>query len=337
MKPLVSILVPAYNAEPYLGRTLECLLQQTWPNTEIIVVNDGSKDRTLEVARSFESRGVRVYTQDNQGQAAAFNTAYARCQGQYITFFDADDLVDPQKTERQMEEFLRAGTDDFMCTCEWARFYEEPEEAVFKHQPLWKDMDPRDWLVQSWETNDMMHGATWLIPRAVVEKAGLWDARTSLINDHDFFCRVMLQCRVIKFVPGVRTFYRSAVPGNLSGQKSRKAWESASYVLHKTTDILLAVENSERTRHACATKLQRFVYELYPEHPDLQEAAEKRVRELGGSNVEPTGGRLFHLTRRVMGWKMAKRLMNRAYRMGYLKKKIEAQRAAAAARTGNKV
>ena len=73
MKPLVSILIPAYNAEEYIGETLESAVAQTYPHREIIVVNDGSRDRTLEIARSFEPRGVTVVTQQNQGAAAARN------------------------------------------------------------------------------------------------------------------------------------------------------------------------------------------------------------------------------------------------------------------------
>jgi len=335
MAPLVSILVPAYNAEPYLAQTLESLLAQTWADKEIIVVNDGSKDRTLEIARSFEPRGVKVISQENKGQSAAFNVAFRHSKGEYISFFDADDLMDPQKIEKQMELFAREGTDDFMATCEWARFYDDPREAVFKYQPLWRDLKPVDWLVMAWESHDMMHGATWLIPRAIVEKSGLWDEKTSLINDHDFFCRVMLCCREIKFVPGVRTYYRTAVAGNLSGQKSRKAWESATYVLLKSTDCLLAVEDSPRTRRACAVKLQRHVYEIYPEHPDLMEQAQRRCNELGGAKVEPPGGRFFHLARRFVGWKMAKRLQTRAYALGYLRRGIEKNKAAARERAAS--
>jgi glycosyltransferase involved in cell wall biosynthesis len=70
MKPLVSILIPAYNAQEWLATSLRSALAQTWPCKEIIVVNDGSKDQTLQIARQFESKGVRVVTQENQGAAA---------------------------------------------------------------------------------------------------------------------------------------------------------------------------------------------------------------------------------------------------------------------------
>ena len=76
MRPLVSILIPAYNSEEWLAQTLRSAMAQTWDRKEIIVVDDGSKDGTLAVARSFESDIVKVFTQPNQGASAARNNAF---------------------------------------------------------------------------------------------------------------------------------------------------------------------------------------------------------------------------------------------------------------------
>ncbi|MGA9672632.1 MAG: glycosyltransferase, partial [Terracidiphilus sp.] len=76
MKPLVSILIPAYNAEKWISDTLRSALAQTYPHREIIVVDDGSKDGTLSVVQQFETDGIRVVSQANQGAAATRNAAY---------------------------------------------------------------------------------------------------------------------------------------------------------------------------------------------------------------------------------------------------------------------
>ncbi len=93
MKPLVSILIPAYNAEQWLGDTLKSALAQTWERKEIVIVDDGSTDGTLALARQFESDVVRVFTQKNQGAAATRNSAFAFSKGDYIQWLDADDLL----------------------------------------------------------------------------------------------------------------------------------------------------------------------------------------------------------------------------------------------------
>src|SRR5689334_6006096 len=103
MKSLVSILIPAYNAEAFLGQTLESALAQTWPRKEIIVVDDGSNDGTLAVAQEFARRGVRVVSNKSRLSAsAARNKAFSLCQGDYIQWLDADDLLAPDKIEKQM-------------------------------------------------------------------------------------------------------------------------------------------------------------------------------------------------------------------------------------------
>src|SRR5215472_9763397 len=102
MKPLVSILIPAYNAEKTIGETLRSALAQSWRNKEIIVVNDGSRDRTLEAAQGFASKELAVFSVENQGAAAARNHAFRLSQGDYVQYLDADDLLAPDKIERQL-------------------------------------------------------------------------------------------------------------------------------------------------------------------------------------------------------------------------------------------
>ena len=139
MKPLVSILIPAYNVEQWIAETLESALAQTWQNKEIIVVNDGSKDNTLAVVKRFESAIVKVINQENQGQSAAENRALKEAQGNFIAYLDADDLLAPDKIERQVH-FLGSENSEFVAAGEWARFYKSPEEALFIPQPLWADL-----------------------------------------------------------------------------------------------------------------------------------------------------------------------------------------------------
>jgi glycosyltransferase involved in cell wall biosynthesis len=105
---LVSILVPSYNSEPFLQECLESALAQTYPRVEVIVVDDGSTDSSLSIAKKFESRGVRVIHQNNAGQASALNTAFDASRGHYIQYMDADDVLDPQKIEIQVAKLDKA-------------------------------------------------------------------------------------------------------------------------------------------------------------------------------------------------------------------------------------
>ena len=321
INPLVSILIPCYNSEQWLAGTIESALAQTWKNIEIIIVDDGSTDNSLAVAKRFNSPVVKVISQENQGQSAAENRAFAESQGDFIEYLDADDLLAPDKIERQIK-LLGDSDSPFVTSCEWSRFYKSPQEAMFISQPLWKDFDPVDWLVCAWEGHYMMHGATWLIPRKIAEKAGGWDERLSLINDFDYFSRILLASEGVKFCQGAKTYYRSGNAGSLSGSQSTKARQSEFLALSLGTNNLLARENSPRTRHACATVFQRFIYGVYPDVPELSQQAAAKVKDLGGSNLQPTGGPIFKLFSRFLGWEKAKQLQRVIYQYGYDKAAI---------------
>src|SRR5690349_8578340 len=146
--PLVSILIPAYNAEQWIGETLESALQQTWPNTEIIVVDDGSTDGTLQAARQFTARGVKVSTQPNSGAAAARNKAFELSKGEYIQWLDADDLLSSQKIAAQMEIAQRAQDKRLLLSSGWGEFMYRPAKAEFIPSPLWEDLSPVEWVLR---------------------------------------------------------------------------------------------------------------------------------------------------------------------------------------------
>lgn len=306
MKPLVSILVAAYNAEPWIAETLASALNQTWQNIEVIVVDDGSTDHTLEIAQQFASAHLKVIHQENQGQSAAENRAVQEAQGDFIQYLDADDLLAPDKIEHQIR-LLNESAPDLVAAGGWARFCELPQEARFIPEPVWADMTPIDWLICSWEGGGMMHGAAWLIPRKIAARAGFWNEDLSLINDFDYFSRILLASQGVKFCRDARSFYRSGLSDNLSSAKSRAALESAFLSLELGTSTLLSHEDSPRTRHACATAFQRFIYSTYPDAIDLVQRAEAKVQACGGTDFKPPGGASFKVLANTVGWKSAKR------------------------------
>ncbi len=96
---LVSIMMPAYNAEPYIGQAIESALAQTYTNWELIIVNDGSKDRTPEIAAQYTDPRIRLLHQPNGGEAVARNTALKHMRGEYVAFLDSDDAFLPKHLE----------------------------------------------------------------------------------------------------------------------------------------------------------------------------------------------------------------------------------------------
>src|SRR5262245_39232406 len=182
MEPLVSILIPAYNAQEFLGATVRSAINQTWPHKEIIIVNDGSRDQTLSVARQFESPFVKVLTQDNQGAAATRNKAFSMAQGEFIQWLDADDLLSANKIASQLDAALRTGR-RAVVSSPWAYFLYRRSKAKFTPTALWEDLSPLEWLTRKMEQNLHMQTATWLVSRELTDAAGPWNAQ--LLGDDD--------------------------------------------------------------------------------------------------------------------------------------------------------
>ena len=314
MKPLVSILIPAFNAQEWIADTISSAIGQTWEPKEVIVVDDGSSDQTLEIARRFQSESVRVITQDNQGAAAARNKALALSCGDYIQWLDADDLLAPDKIERQMEVMSQCQSKRTLASAAWGKFRYRSRKAKFVRTALWCDLSPTEWLLRRMGQNLYMQTATWLVSRELTEAAGPWDTRLLGDDDNEYFCRILLASDGVRFVPDSKMYYRSFGNGGLgyiglSNEKIEAHWLSMQLHLR----YLQSFEDSERVRAACVTYMQTWLPCFYPERPDIVRMAEQMARNLGGQLEVPRSSWKFAWIRAVSGPEVAKRVQTALY------------------------
>ncbi len=309
MKPvLVSILIPAYNAGEWIAETLRSALAQSWKYKEIIVVDDGSTDNTLAIARQHESDTVRVVTQPNQGAAATRNKAFALSQGDFIQWLDADDLLAQDKIARQMEAREQCPDKHKLFSSAWGRFLYRPWRAKFISTPLWSDLSPADWLVRKMGQNLHMQTATWLVSREMTEAAGPWNTQLLGDDDGEYFCRVLLQSDGVRFVPEAKVYYRAAGTSSLSyiGHSDRKrVAQLRSMELH--IGYLRSLEDSPRVRAACVQYLQNWLGSFDPERPDLVEQMQGMAAALGGKLELPAFSWKYSWIEPFFGRALAKR------------------------------
>jgi glycosyltransferase involved in cell wall biosynthesis len=314
-KPLVSIIISAFNAEKYICATLDSVLSQTYPSVEVIVVNDGSTDDTLCLIEPYLKRGVKIISQSNKGQDSALNNGYNISKGSFVKFLDSDDLINAEMIALQME--VLDGMDDYVAYGEWARFYDnQPDKADFSPLDYWKDMNPIDFLTARPE-GVMLQCGIMLVPRKIIELAGLWDERLILYNDTEFFNRILLKSKGVKFSKGARLYYRSGMIGSISAQRSRKFFESTFLATNLVAGQLLVVEDSYRVRNLISNTYINLYYQLYPRYPDLGKLYEERISFYGAGTVKPDGGSVFKILTRLFGWKQAKRIQLFFYKIGY--------------------
>lgn len=312
---LVSIIISAFNAENYIAETLDAVLQQTYPNLEVIVVNDDSTDNTLSIAESYKSRGVLVFSQDKKGQDAALNLGYKHSKGEYIKFMDSDDLINPEMVELQVNAISTSS--DHIAYGEWARFYHNnPSNANFESLDYWKNTDPIEFIIARPE-GVMLQCGIILIPRHLIDKVGVWDERLVLYNDTEFFNRIILASKGVKFVKGARLYYRSGMASSISAQNGRKYFESTLLAIDLISQQLLQKEDSIRIRIFISNLYQNRYFQIYPLFPDLCLEYKNRLLEFPLSTLKPQGGKMFKFLHFFLGWKITKVVQRYFYSLGY--------------------
>jgi glycosyltransferase involved in cell wall biosynthesis len=307
MNSLVSILIPAFNAEGTIAAAIQSAIAQTWPRIEIIVVDDGSCDRTAQVAERFGNK-IRFVSRPNQGAAAARNEALALSSGDYIQWLDADDLLPPDKVERQLALAQGSDSKQILLSSTWAPFFYRTRNARFIENSLCHDLAPVEWLLRKLTDGSHMQTATWLTSRELAEAAGKWDTRLSSDDDGEYFCRVLLASEGTRFTPNTGVYYRITPTSRLSfigGSNKKKDAMLLSLKLH--IGYIRSLEESERVRKACVQHLQNWYLTFYPERTDIVAEMNRIAEELGGRLEEPQLRWKFAWMRPVFGWGIAKR------------------------------
>ena len=301
--PLVSVLIPCFNAGRFIGETLRSVLAQTHKPLEIIVVDDGSTDNSAEEVSRFPE--VKLIRQSNAGVTTARNVAVANCRGDFIQYLDADDLLSPDKISRQVQRLI--GNEDCIATAEWGRFYSDPSKTLFVPDDTWADLSPLDWLALSRQDGlGMMYPAMWLFPRRIIDETGPWKPELARApgEDTEYFTRAVLKARQVLFCAGARTYYRSGI----GGASSSKYFRGQVEVHDLCERLVLGVEDSERMRIGFAKSWQYLAHMSYPYDRAVALEALERASALHPIKIKPGGGPAFKVASAMFGWKFARRL-----------------------------
>jgi len=307
MEPLVSIIIPAYNAQESITEALRSAIAQTWKRKEIIVVDDGSTDQTAELARRFASKQVAIVSTENRGLSAAVNYGFRLCQGDYIQELDADDLLAQDKIERQLAAARELDNRRVLFSSPWAYFYYRTRHARFVPSYLWQDLSPLEWLLGKMAKCLHMQNATWLVSRELAEAAGPWNESLHYDQDGEYFARVLLASEGTRFVPGTEIFYRRPGISNIShiGNSDKKI-DSLFLSMKLHIQYLRSLEESERVRKACLTYMQNWYVNFYPGRPDLVAELQGLAAQLQGRLEVPHLSWKYAWMRPMFGWKAAK-------------------------------
>lgn len=309
----VSIILPVYNCEKWLNKTILSAINQYLDNCEVILIDDGSTDKSLEVAFRIKSDKIKIYSKSNSGASSTRNFALIKSKGNYIQYLDADDIIALDKILKQLDR-IASEDDDVIASGPFINFVKDINENSYLPDNGYRDFEkPIDWLIESMWDRAMFPPVVWLTPRRLIEEAGPWNESLSYNDDTEFFARVLLKARKIVFCKDAVSYYRRGIPTSLGSRKDKKARISELESLNLVTSHMLNHEDSLRVREACAYKYRKLIYSLYPEHKDLIEIAQQKLKEFDVKGDFCFGNGFTRKLGSVVGWKNAK-LIQKGYR-----------------------
>lgn len=211
--PLVSVIIPAFNAQAYIAETLESLLAQTYQNFEVIVVDDGSSDRTSEIVESFVQRDerIRLLKQQNAGCGNARNTALQESKGEYIAPIDADDIWFPEKLGKQVK-CLEESDPSVGLVYSWSVYLNASTEVIgFSPFAQFGRVEGNvfNFLVFY---NFLDNASTMMYRRSCLDRVGIYDRSLRTCEDWDLYLRIAehYQFRIVpEYLIGYRQYLGS--------------------------------------------------------------------------------------------------------------------------------
>jgi len=251
LMPKVSIVIPTYNRAKLLKRAIHSVLNQTYQDYEIIIVDDGSTDNTEEVVRSFnDNKVIYIKHERNKGAPAARNTGIRAARGEYVAFQDSDDEWLPEKLEKQIKAFKTASTEIGIVYTGFWRI--EGDKRTFFPSP---NITPKEGAIHDALLKGNFVGTpSTLVKKECFEKAGMFDEKLPMLEDWELWIRIS-KCYCFKYIDEALaiSYYN---PGSVNEQGCLIEAQTLKLMLEKH------FEDIKRNRGLLASYYRRIGYLL---------------------------------------------------------------------------
>jgi glycosyltransferase involved in cell wall biosynthesis len=267
----VSVIIPNFNRESLIGETIENMLSQTLQPQEIIVVDDGSTDSSVEVIKSFGSR-ITLICQENKGPGAARNAGLEIATGDYIQFFDSDDLCTLNKLESQANALATSGSD--IAYSPWAKLCINSKQIKFENHVIQQKqlpnrVSPLMWLLRGWA----IIFQACMFRHSFLRKIGKY--RTDLMpsEDSEFLFRMLLNQAKLQFVPDCLVLYRLHSMGQITDSGTSQVQRTNDWLkyCHLVENQLL--ENNIKIDSTTSLKFQTLVWQSKKRYQDISSSS----------------------------------------------------------------
>ena len=235
-RPLVSVVIPVYNCAEYIGECIDSVVEQTYDNIEIIVVNDGSKDESEKIIKNKKKkyRNILYYKQRNKGVSAARNLGISKAKGKYITFVDADDLVGKYLVERLVNQITCTHPECIIVSKPTQKINEFEERVLGHKKPVVKSMSSDQALIKLLYPYGIDNGpCAKLYPTALLKK-NLFNIDLSIAEDLELNYRLIKSSKIIKVLNEKLYFYRPNPKSAMNQEFNKKRLSGLT-----ATDIII--------------------------------------------------------------------------------------------------
>lgn len=188
-QPLVSIVIPVFNGEDFLEEAIQSAINQTYSNIEILVVNDGSTDRTEKIARKYEKH-IRYFYKENGGVASALNLGIKEMKGEYFSWLSHDDYYDPFKIELEIKAIQKQGDSNSVVYCNYSLLDQKTGVfSIYKIEEYYSEQDRTNGILMLMQR--MVGGCTLLIHINHFNRVGMFNETLRTTQDYDMWFRIL--------------------------------------------------------------------------------------------------------------------------------------------------
>lgn len=278
----ISVIIPCYNEEQYIGQAIGSIIEQSWPASEIIVVDDGSDDRSPEIAKSF-GEIVTVLSSGGGGAPEARNLGADYASGDALMFFDADDVMGPHVLEALTEQLEKKP--DGIAACSWYRLEKVDGNWVKRPRSCLPLSSEKDYL-DGWIREIYHPPCSVLWSREAYERTGGWDPQVTVNQDGDLMMRALADGTELRITQKGYAYYRRMPEEQLdasqsAGQFKRTGRESQIFVLLKIIKKLEQQEKLDDYRHSLTITLNKIRLYCQEPYPDLADECKHLIQRYG--------------------------------------------------------
>ena len=278
--PKVSVIIPAYNAEKYIAETLDSVLNQTYSDYEVIIVDDGSKDKTVSIIKQYQAKypeKVGLIQKENGGPASARNMGIRTAIGEYIAFIDADDLWLPEKLEKQIKCFEAQPSEVGMVYTDAKKF---DGDGIWTLPEKYRHNYIEGWIYKDLLKANFIPNQSVIVRKRCFEKTGLFDESIELISmeDYEMWLRIAKDWK-ISFFNETLSLYREQAQG--ISKKFESSLTAGIRLLEKHSKLVTGNSYLEETvKSTLAQRLYNFGY-FY-----LREGCKAAARDMFSRSLE---------------------------------------------------